>query len=142
MSILITVDFSIGAVIGDTISNGVIKFYSLPFPANGVTLSLTVTSGYINCYASDRYRNPNQYEYDWFVVVRNYWEVFLDPSVISRPVGSFLYVSFQGVSTANIYLVNSSAGDYLTVGKLAIHSYNLSSDMNIPYYIHRAPPTY
>lgn len=122
----IDADFGIGAVIGDTISNGVIKFYSLPFPANGITLSLTVTSGYVNCYASDRYRNPNEYEYDWFVAIRDYWEVFLDPNAISRPLGSFLYVSFQGINTSNVYLVNSSSGDYLTIGKLAfIHTTHL-----------------
>lgn len=120
MLVCIAADFGIGAVIGDTISNRVIKFYSLPFPASGITLSLTVTSGYVNCYASDQYRNPNEYEYDWFVAIRDYWEVFLDPSAISRPLGSFLYVSFQGISTSNVYLVNSSSGDYLTVGKLFI----------------------
>ena len=112
----INADFGIGAVIGDTILNGVIKFYSLPFPANGITLSLTVISGYVNCYASDRYRNPNEYEYDWFVAISDYWEVFLDPTAISRPLGSFLYISFQGIGTSNVYLVNSSSGDYLTVG--------------------------
>lgn len=111
------IDVSIGSVVGDTIANGIIKFYSLPFPSNGVTLSLTVTSGYVNCYASDRYRNPNQYQYDWFVDVRNYFEIYLDPRVISRPVGSFLYVSFLGIGSSNIYQVNTSSGDILTVGK-------------------------
>ena len=109
-------------MIGDTISNGSIKFYSVPFPANGITLALTVSSGYVNCYASDRYRNPNQYEYDWFVDVRSYWEVYFDPRVISRPVGNILYVSFLGINAANIYQVNSSSGDTLTAGKPSSHS--------------------
>lgn len=115
--VVVKSDVSIGTVVGDTIANGIIKFYSFPFPTNGITLSLTVPSGYVNCYASDRYRNPNQYEYDWFVDVRNYWEIFLDPQVLMRPVGSFLYVSFLGVNPANVYQVNSSSGNILTVGE-------------------------
>lgn len=108
---------NIGIAIGDTISGGIIKFYSFPFPSNGITLSLTVRSGYVNCYASDRYRNPDQNQYDWFVEVRNYFELYLDPRMISRPVGSFLHVSFLGVDLTNVYQVNSSSGDTLTVGK-------------------------
>lgn len=140
MLVCIAADFGIGAVIGDTILNRVIKFYSLPFPASGITLSLTVTSGYVNCYASDRYRNPNEYEYDWFVAIRDYWEVFLDPTTISRPLGSFLYVSFQGISASNVYLVNSSSGDYLTVGKLFIQPPAMIS-IFILLFIEPRPPT-
>lgn len=104
---------------GNTISNGVIKFYSLPFPTNGLTLNLTISSGYVYCYASDRFRNPNQYMYDWFINVRDYWEVYLDPRTLSRPAGSFLYVSFLGVNTANIYQAESVQGNTLTVGESA-----------------------
>lgn len=110
-------DVNVGTMIGDTIPNGIIRFYSFPFPSTGITLSLTVTSGYVNCYASDRYRNPDQYQYDWFVDVRNYFELYLDPRAISRPVGRFLYVSFLGVDSTNVYQVNSTSGDTLTVGK-------------------------
>jgi hypothetical protein len=113
-------DLSIGSVFGNTIPSGVIKFYSLPFPANGLTLNITISSGYVYCYASDRFRNPNQYMYDWYIDVRDYWEVYLDPRSLSRPVGSFLYVSFFGVNAANVYLAESAQGDTLTVGKSAI----------------------
>ena len=104
---------------GNTISNGVIKFYSLPFPANGLTLNLTISSGYIYCYVSDRFRNPNQYMYDWFIDVRDYWEVYADPRVLARSAGSFLYVSFFGVNIANAYQAESAQGNTLTVGKSA-----------------------
>lgn len=113
-----SIDIGIGGVIGDTISNGVIKFYSLPFPVDGLTLNLTVTAGYINCYISDRFRNPNQYMYDWFIDVNDYWEVYIDPQTLSRTPGSFLYVSFLGVVTTNVYRAESSLGNTLTVGKL------------------------
>ena len=103
-------------MIDNTISSGVIKFYSMPFSTSGITLALTVPSGYVNCYASDRYRNPNQYMYDWFVDVRDYWEVYLDPRVLSRPVGSNLYVSFLGIDATNIFRVNTSSADTRTVG--------------------------
>ena len=104
---------------GNTISNGIIKFYSLPFPADGLTLNLTVSSGYVYCYASDRFRNPNQYMYDWYIDVRNYWEFYFDPRALSRSAGNFLYVSFFGVNAANIYLAESAQGNTLTVGESA-----------------------
>lgn len=104
---------------GNTISNGIIKFYSLPFPADGLTLNFTVSSGYVYCYASDRFRNPNQYMYDWYIDVRNYWEFYFDPRVLSRSADSFLYVSFFGVNAANIYLAESAQGNTLTVGESA-----------------------
>ena len=103
-------------MIGDTISNGTIKFYSIPFFASGITLNLTVSSGYVNCYISDRFRNPNQYMYDMFIDVRSYWEVYLDPQVLSGTIGDFLYVSFLGVDALSIYQAESSLGNTLTVG--------------------------
>ena len=124
---LIFTDVSIGSRISDSIGNGIVKFYSLPFPSFGITLALTVTSGYVNCYASDRYRNPNQYSYDWFVNVRNYWEVYIDPRDISRPVGSFLYIAIVGANATNMYQVNSSSGDTLTVGKHLMTNDTLNS---------------
>ena len=119
-------DISIGSVFGDTISNEVVKFYSFPFPGNGLTLNWSLSSRYIDCYASDRYRNPNQYMYDWFVEVRDYWETFFDPRDLSRTAGSFLYVSFLGVDTTNTYQAESFIGNTLTVGEsvnqLAAHN--------------------
>ena len=105
------------AVIGGTILQGGIKFYSSPFYSNGTTLKLTVTTGTINCYASDRFRNPNQYEYDWTVEVRDYWEIYIDPLMLSRPAESILYVSFLGLNVSNTYQVNISSGNTLTLGE-------------------------
>ena len=108
---------------GNTISNGVIKFYSLPFPANGLTLNLTVSSGSIYCYASDRFRNPNQYMHDWFLVVREYWELYLDPQALLRPAGMFLYVSFFGIDSVNVYKAESSPNSTLTLGESIFIAY-------------------
>ena len=105
------------AVIGGTILQGRVKFYSSPFYSNGTTLKLTVTTGTINCYASDRFRNPNQYEYDWTVEVRDYWEIYIDPLMLSRPAESILYVSFLGLNVSNTYQVNISSGNTLTLGE-------------------------
>ena len=118
----LSTDLSIGTVFGNTISNGVIKFYSLPFPAEGLTLNLTVSSGYVYCYVSDRFRNPNQYMYDWYIDLRDYWEFYFDPRALSRSAGSFLYVSFFGVNAANIYLAESAQGNTLTVGESAFYT--------------------
>ena len=105
------------AAIGDTVLQGGIKFYSSPFFINGTTLKLTVTTGTINCYASDRFRNPNQYEYDWTVEVRDYWEIYIDPLTLSRPAESILYVSFLGLDVSNAYQVDISSGNTLTLGE-------------------------
>lgn len=80
----------------------------------GVTLNMSVSSGYIKCYASDRFRNPNQNAYDWFVAVEDYMEVYLVPQ---DPTRTALYVSFLGVNTVNIYQAQSSLDNTLTVGE-------------------------
>lgn len=108
-------EIGIGTLFSSTISNGIIEYYSFPFPADGITLSLSVSSGYINCYASDRFRNPNQNAYDWVVSVRDYMEVYLVPRVSTRRV---LYVSFLGIDMLNVFQAQSSPGNTLTVGKL------------------------
>ena len=113
------------AIIGGTISQGVIKFYSTPFFANGTTLKLTVTTGIMNCYASDRFRNPNQYEYDWTVEIRDYWEIYIDPLMLLRPVESILYVSFLGLNISSTYQVNISSGNTLTVGELYLDVFTM-----------------
>ena len=96
-----------------------------------------MTSGYVNCYASDRYRNPNQYSFDWYVGIGSYWEVYIDPGDISRPVGSFLYVSIVGANASNTYQVNSSTGDVLTVGKhFVILYYSQELLLLSTFYVH------
>ena len=109
---------------GDTISIGVIKFYSLPFPAGGLTLNLTVSSGYISCYVSDRFRNPNQYMFDRFIIVGDYYEVYLDPQTLSGTQGRYVYVSFLGGNSVNGYQAESFLGNALTVGEYAISCTN------------------
>lgn len=105
------------AAIGDTVLQGGIKFYSSPFFTNGTTLKLIVIIGTINCYASDRFRNPNQYEYDWTVEVRDYWEIYFDPLTLPRPAESILYMSFLGLDISNTYQVDISSGNTLTLGE-------------------------
>ena len=51
-----------------------------------------------------------------FIDVRSYWEVYLDPQVLSGTIGDFLYVSFLGVDALSIYQAESSLGNTLTVG--------------------------
>ena len=121
--VILIAGVNIGAVFSETISTAVIKFYSLPFRANGITLNVTVTSGYVYCYASDRFRNPNQYMYDWIINVNNYWEVYLNPSLLSRPQGSILYVSFYGVDSSNVYLAQTHLGNALTDGEFSSRSW-------------------
>ena len=73
--------------------------------------------------------------YDWFIDVRDYWEVYLDPQLLSRTPGSFLYVSFQGVDTENVYQAQSFVDNTLTVGKLIFIEYLTSPTQCIKLFI-------
>ena len=77
-----------------------------------MTIQLTVSIGYVVCYASDRYQNPNAAQgYDWRIEVSGYADVFLDPSLLSRTVGSTVYVAIEGTSTTNTFTLGNTEGD-------------------------------
>lgn len=96
----------------DTVGNGERSYFQFPFPSYGVTIQLSVNVGYVVCYASDRYQNPNEAQgYDWRIEVSSYSDVFLDPSLISRSVGSTVYVAIEGTSTSNTFTLGNIEGD-------------------------------
>ena len=81
----------------DTVGDGDRIYFQFPFPSYGVTLQLTVSTGYVICYASDRYQNPNEAQgYDWRVEVSGFANVFLDPALLSRTPGTIIYVAIEG----------------------------------------------
>ena len=74
-------------------------------------MTLNVATGTINCYASDRFQNPNEELYDWKIVVSGYSDVFIDPDLIDRKPGNNIYIGLQGVGSSNTFTLDSTTGD-------------------------------
>ena len=87
-------------------------YYKLPFPTAGITLTLIVNFGRVICYASDVVQNPNEDQgYIWRVEVNSSAEVFIDPSLLDRDPGVFIYIGIEGGSSSNEFNLNSTSGD-------------------------------
>ena len=87
-------------------------FFRLLFPSDGLTIQLTATSGRVVCYASDRIRNPTGTQgYDWRVETDGYTDVFIDPILLDRDPGQYIYVAIEGLQTNNNFSLNSTQGD-------------------------------
>ena len=110
--LLAPVVIAINSTLIDTIGEGDRVYYQFDFPSNGVTVVLNVTTGYIICYASDRYQNPNEAQgYDWRVKVSGYADVFLDPSLLPRSPGSTVYIGLEGSDQTNHFNLQNTEGD-------------------------------
>lgn len=96
---------------GTLYAGSISYYYQFIFPSNGITLFLNVSTGSVNCYASDRYENTNEELYDWTLTVDEYADIFIDPSTLGRTPGTYMYVSLEGVQSYNIYSLNSEDGD-------------------------------
>ena len=104
--------YSVGEEIVGSLGSNEITYYRLEFPSNGITFTLSVTSGYITCYASDTIQNPNgEQGYEWKVVTNGTVEVFLDPDSLDREVGVYVYIGLEGGSSSNNFSLNSTSGD-------------------------------
>ena len=87
-------------------------YYRFNFPSTGLTIRLNVGVGYIVCYASDSNQNPNAVQgYDWRVETSGYIDTFIDPTLLGRPAGQYVYISLEGSQSSNSFSVNSSSGD-------------------------------
>ena len=119
--------------VSSSLSSGQRLYYKFAFATNGITLRLNVTTGTIICYASDLIQNPNEQQgYVWKITSSTYIDVFLDPTSLNRPAGSFVYVALEGSGTTNNFRLNSSTGDrrrktcFYRDGTCIIHNVNLS----------------
>jgi hypothetical protein len=102
---------TVGTALTTSIGYGTISYYQYYFPSNGITITLNVATGTINCYASDRFQNPNEELYDWKIVVSGYSDVFIDPDLIDRTPGNNIYIGLQGVGSSNTFTLDSTTGD-------------------------------
>ena len=96
-----------------------VYFWISSWTGVGVTVSITLSSGSLVCYASDRYQTPSSLPgyADWIVTITNeYTEMFLDPSTLSRPIGSFLSFAFLGQQSTNNFTIQVDSGRVLTPG--------------------------
>jgi receptor-type tyrosine-protein phosphatase Q len=117
---------SIGTALTTTIGYGAVNYYQYYFPTNGITITLNVGSGTIVCYASDRFQNPNEEQYDWKIVVSGYSDVFIDPDLLGRDPGTNIYIGLQGAGSSNTFTLDSTTGD--TRAPLALSSDSGVSD--------------
>ena len=102
---------TVGTAVTTSLGAGSISYYQYPFPSNGLTITLNVGTGLIYCYASDRFQNPNEENYDWKIVVSGYADVFIDPNLLGRTPGSNIYIGLQGGQSSNTFTLDSATGD-------------------------------
>ena len=111
-----------------TLSSGVTSYYELPFPSGGATITLDVLQGSVILYASDNVWNANAHSYDWRVTANTsrFIEAFLDPSTLTRPTRSILFLAIVGAQISNTYIINNAMGDITTRGRLIIYCCNFN----------------
>ena len=96
-----------------------VYFWISSWTSAGVTVSITLSSGSLVCYASDRYQTPSSLPgyADWIVTITNeYTETFLDSATLGRPIGSFLSFAFLGQQSTNNFTFQVDSGRVLTSG--------------------------
>ena len=84
--------------------------FNFPYQLNGLTLTLTVSDGAIDYYASISSRYPSESNYDWKVAVHypGRQEMCLDPSVF-RYYRPRVFIAIVGASSnQNRYTLNST----------------------------------
>ena len=106
---LVAVDVDISA----TVSQGELSYYRYVFSQNGLTIRLNIGSGYVICYASDTNQNPNSRQgYSWIVTVTGFSDVYIDPLLLGRQAGEYLYIGIEGgQSGSNNFLLSTTDGD-------------------------------
>ena len=108
---------TISTVITRSIGSGSILYYNLPYLSDGVTLTLSVSSGRIICYGSVSVRNPSESNYNWKVDTTGSEEVYLDPALLSRVDRPRVFIALVGMSGSNTFTLNSTRGGSSAVGQ-------------------------
>lgn len=103
--------------IGETITGhshqGERMFFQLALPSDGLTIQLSVQEGHVVSYVSDRLTNPTQSQgYDWRVETDNYTDLFIDPTLLERDSGEYVYIAIEGLQANNNFSLNSTVGDH------------------------------
>lgn len=100
-------------------------WWSSSWNSAGVTVSTTLNSGSLICYASDQYQTPSPGYANWtFNSTNDYTEVFLSPFT-DRQIGSFLSIACLGKQSTNSFFIQGDYGRVLTTGMLIQYSYHI-----------------
>ena len=100
---------NLGDVTSISLTSSQRVYYSLPYPSEGITITLTVTSGTVNCYASLINRRPHASNYTWTLRTSGTNDLYLDPETVTTIPRSRVFVSFQGASSSNVFSFTSVA---------------------------------
>lgn len=120
--IIVPTTLTFGTALTSSVGSGSINYYQYYFPSNGITIKLNVGIGTISCYISDRFQNPNEEQYDWFISVSDYSDIFIDPNLLDRTPGSNIYIGLLGIQSSNTFTLDSTTGD--TRGRYHYSLYN------------------
>lgn len=111
-SFVVATALSTDTTITNSVAMGVRVYYRLLFASTGVTIRLDVGVGYIVCYASDTNPNPNAVQgYNWKVETSGYIDTYIDPALLGRPAGQYIYICLEGNQNSNTFSINSTFGD-------------------------------
>lgn len=128
---------SLGGIGNGSPAAGQYVYFWIPsWSSAGVTVSITLSSGSVVCYASDRIQTPSSSPgyADWVVTITNqYTEMYLNPSTLGRPIGSFLSFAFLGQQSANNFSIQVDSGQVITSGNCTI---DLIIALNLTFVFH------
>ena len=126
-----TIALAISNLLSRSLGSGSRVYYNLRYPSNGLTLTLTVTSGRIICYASVSVRNPSESDYDWKVDTTGREEAYLDPAILTQVGRPRVFITLVGMNSNNYFTLNSTIGGSSAVGESLSFSENNRNKLSI-----------
>ena len=107
---------AIGDPVYDSIGGGQSRYYIFPFLSVGVTVRVEVFRGGVWCYASDTNRNPSSVDYIWRLYISEYNDSFIDPALLGRAAGTYLFIAIESIEASNDFKLNSTSGNTSIAG--------------------------
>ena len=106
------IPINIGIVGTGSVNQGERQFFQFPFPLDGLTIGISVTSGSVVCYSSDQIQNPTSTQgYDWRIETDGYADVYIDPDLLNRNPGQYIYAAIEGLESGSNFSLNSTVAD-------------------------------
>ena len=97
-------------------------YYNFPYPSEGATISLTVTSGSIVCYGSVTTRNPSGSDSTWAISSSGNDDLYLDPEQLSGITRHRAFIGIYGTSSTNTFTFTTFRG-FPTSGMFILMDY-------------------
>ena len=121
LTFAINAALNLGDMASSAVSSGQRVYYNLPYPAEGITITITVTSGTVACYASLVNRRPHSSNHTWTIQSSGTVDLFLDPATVSSVPRSRVFVTIQGIGSTNAFTLTAIAS-FPSIGiKIVIH---------------------